>query len=126
MQVAPSQARGLKPNIINARSGVTSRAFTGAWIETIVIILYPLLILVAPSQARGLKRQAAKYSQHPRRRAFTGAWIETCVAVVAVAALVCRAFTGAWIETLSSSADSLPNLVAPSQARGLKHLVYHS
>ena len=38
-------------------------------------------------------------------------------------ASVGRAFTGAWIETLAALNLILPGLVAPSQARGLKHYI---
>ena len=54
------------------------RAFTGAWIETIMQHIS---------------------AQRSRGRAFTGAWIETAIPPAQLRPFGGRAFTGAWIET---------------------------
>ncbi len=81
---------------------IGSRAFTGAWIETVY------------------DEKAAAFLP---RRAFTGAWIETNVTLADDAFAEGRAFTGAWIETMISIQCLHLNQVAPSQARGLKQAV---
>ena len=60
------------------RNHATSRAFTGAWIET---------------------TKERLFLCNDPCRAFTGAWIETCRRVGAPPGKPGRAFTGAWIET---------------------------
>ena len=121
-RVAPSRARGLKlyvETIVSLKA--SSRAFTGAWIETLLGDYHhntdgvapsrarglkqsernqPIIELsVAPSRARGLKLQRSFRQSICCCRAFTGAWIETRSAIVADSNSDRRAFTGAWIET---------------------------
>ncbi len=55
IDVAPSQARGLKHSHCNNVTVKLGRAFTGAWIETSKYGYSKLIRTVAPSQARGLK-----------------------------------------------------------------------
>ena len=76
--VAPSRARGLKPPKTCGFLQNSSRAFTGAWVETIDTQSICAKSSVAPSRARGLKLCLNHYVRvrHPRR-AFTGAWVET-------------------------------------------------
>ena len=98
-EVAPSQARGLKQLNLSELACLYRRAFTGAWVETgrntPTVISPP----VAPSQARGLKPPLiAAMKPLPMGRAFTGAWVET---------------SGIFPVIRSTT-------VAPSQARGLK------
>ena len=59
VNVAPSQARGLKLPVGDSALRVSCRAFTGAWIETPTTVVSLTADLVAPSQARGLKRHTA-------------------------------------------------------------------
>ena len=77
-QVAPSRARGLKPEKGDGKNELSSRAFTGAWIETAPNGQQRSVPLVAPSRARGLKllREIRRLNKEDGR-AFTGAWIET-------------------------------------------------
>ena len=55
-----------------------SRALTGAWIETAILLASVFEL---------------------ESRALTGAWIETVIYVVKPELFRCRALTGAWIET---------------------------
>ncbi len=53
---------------------------------------------------------------------FTGAWIETYYYLHGEGKEWRRAFTGAWIETPQNAVRWRLSHVAPSQARGLKHV----
>ena len=44
-RVAPSRARGLKPPLRRNHLSGARRAFTGAWIETIVLVILVCLIV---------------------------------------------------------------------------------
>ena len=55
---------------------------------------------VAPSRERGLKRFYPQHPFHHKER---------------------RSFAGAWIETVKKEEEKLPDIVAPSRERGLKH-----
>ena len=53
-------------------------------------------------------------------RTLTGAWIETLPGERGPKARQGRTLTGAWIETMRPTRQKFENIVAPSQARGLK------
>ena len=99
---------------------VASRAFTGAWIETIVVFALVVTLNVAPSRARGLKLRSHRENSQPVRVAPSRARGLKHLLQKQQRCLFCRAFTGAWIETSVVASSSQKLFVAPSRARGLK------
>ena len=103
---------------------LSSRTFTGAWIETKNDERRNWRYYVAPSRVRELKRQIVPMGlkqslshlhgcvnwngyterniEYKTRRTFTGAWIETHTNFISFALSTGRTFTGAWIETSSA------------------------
>ena len=78
---------------------------------------------VAPTQGRGLKPAGRHLRQGRPGRPYTGARIETTPGSTARRPWSGRPYTGARIETISLHRSSSPSGVAPTQGRGLKHLV---
>ena len=76
--IAPSRGRGLKPSAGSMRNGTLYRPFTGARIETRLLINTYQEETIAPSRGRGLKRDGTCRSVRTCYRPFTGARIETC------------------------------------------------
>ena len=76
----------------------SSRTLTGAWIETLYLVVNCSNNTVAPSRVRGLKLDLCPFGTTVTSRTLTGAWIET----------LCAHYNGG------------EDPVAPSRVRGLK------
>ena len=97
------------------------RSLTGAWIETILRVLFAGTIRVAPLRGRGLKlSRGVSTEQINQCRSLTGAWIETLCLCILSSSRLCRSLTGAWIETPFHTSLSGRCTVAPLRGRGLK------
>ena len=97
--VAPSRARGLKQVRNRNVAASKCRALTGAWIETQPEHVTVLDHSVAPSRARGLKRSVHQHRSFEPPVAPSRARGLKPQRGTAAAADDGRALTGAWIET---------------------------
>ncbi len=73
----------------------------GAWIETMIFIVFLAYQPVAP---------------------HAGAWIETCFVYIEWPKIIVAPHAGAWIETKPGSGSPVSRMSRPTRARGLKLL----
>ena len=99
-----------------------SRPFTGAWIETVDLLMAESAGRVAPSRGRGLKQlSSVRVFDVRRRRPFTGAWIETGWDATSSGGSIVAPSRGRGLKPAMPSFRTRADGVAPSRGRGLKH-----
>ena len=144
----PLRVRGLKhPNLLSYNTSFSVASFTGAWVETVILIMVCNHILSHPLRVRGLKHKSWRngywfgsrilygcvgwntqklYERHLWSVAsFTGAWVETKINSPTIVNEFVASFTGAWVETFNKPDYILMNRMShPLRVRGLKLQLY--